>query len=368
MATDVVLVALAVLERDARTLNLARALATSGIATTVIAASESDDWSEPFAVMPWIDPGGRVANRMSSLKSFTKSLNLSARVVAGMDLFALGAARACAKAAGAPLVYDMREFYFALGPLAGKGIKQKVVAAYERHMLRHVQEVIVSSALDAKIVTEHFKNISQPSVVMNTPPYKAPVQSKILREKHSIPSDATIAIYQGVVHHGRGLAPFIDAMPLMPDVHLCIVGDGPALDTLAAISTTAGIADRVHWHGTVPYDDLHAVTCSANVGLCLIEPISLSYEYALPNKLFEYMMAQLPVLCTDLPALRSEILSRPVGMLVGRGLKPLEISEAMKQVQVPATAEAMKQACANVRDVSYERQAQYVVDLFRELM
>jgi len=369
--TDVALVALSTLEQDARTLNLARALHDAGLSVAVVAASTGDNHA--FTVIPWKDPGGSARNRWSALHRFVRTLDLDARVVAGMDLFALGPARSSVKRrplrpSPPALVYDMREFYFALGPLLGRGLKQKVLEIYERRLLRSVDTVIVSAPLDAEVVQLHYTLRETPTVVMNTPPFKTPVESSVLRDRFSIPSEHAIVVYQGVVHHGRGIAPFMNAMPLMSDVHLCIVGDGPAARELETTADELGVGARVHWFGSVPYDELHAVTCSADIGLCLIEPVSQSYEYALPNKLFEYMMAGIPSLVTDLPALRMQIQEIPAGVVVGKGLATREIVDAVHRLRVPATHDAMRNAASAVRDVSYDQQARIAVDLFRELL
>ncbi len=94
MRTDVVLVALSALEQDARTLNLARALRSAGMLVTVIASTTGA--SHPFDVIPWDDLGGSAWKRTLSLYRFVRTLDVRARVVIGMDLFALGPARSLA--------------------------------------------------------------------------------------------------------------------------------------------------------------------------------------------------------------------------------------------------------------------------------
>jgi len=351
---DVLLLAVADVTRDARTLNLARALKAAGLSVDVVGMSAKD--SEKRAIRRWWTFNKNVA-----------ALTVRPRLVVAMDLFALSAARSYSKKHAVHLLYDMREFYFALGPLAGKGIKQKVLASHERRLLTDVHDVIVSGELDADIVQQHFSLPKRPVVILNTPPFKDRIPSP-LRSSLPLPisHSNTLAGYQGVIHHGRGLAPFMKAMTLMPDVHLVVIGDGPAQPDLARLSEELGVADRVTWYGSVPYDDLHALTCGLDIGLCLIEPVSLSYEYALPNKLFEYMMAGVPSLVTDLPALHDHIIRHPVGVLVDRALTPASILAAMERVMQPTTREALQHACRDIHDLSYERQAKVAVALIRE--
>ncbi|MBU3699976.1 MAG: glycosyltransferase family 4 protein, partial [Candidatus Kapabacteria bacterium] len=372
--TDVLLVALADVSRDARTLNLARALSAEGLRVTIMAAAASEDHQPPAVeggagidLIQWSDPGGRAARRWWSLRGYASRQSVRARLVVAMDLFALSAAAIIAQRSGARLVYDMRELYFALGPLEGKGLKQRLLEMHERSMLRRVHRVIVSGELDADLVQQRYGLTERPFVLLNTPPYRDVVASD-LRRRCGVSAGTPLAIYQGVVHHGRGLAPMFRAMALRPDLHLAIVGNGPAEADLRGSAKAAGVSDRVHWLGSVPYDQLHALTCGADVGLCLIEPLSLSYEVALPNKVFEYMMARIPVLASDLPALRSLVEQHPIGPLVDRALLPEDIDVALSQVFDPGLRAAMTDACEASRDLCYERQSQSSVQLIRDLL
>ncbi len=363
-SVDVLLCALADLRYDARTRNLAHALASDGLTVGVIAAGGSTD-APSCTVISWSDPGGRAIRRWWSFSRHCAQTDVRAQCVVAMDLFALAAASRIANRCGAPLLYDMREFYFALGPLEGKGIRQRILTAHERRHVRDVNDILVSGPLDAEVVRETFALPYEPFVLYNTPPYRDVVSSP-LRERCGVDDDTCIALYQGVVHHGRGIAPFMRAMPLMSDVHLAIIGDGPARADLEQLAISLGITSRITWLGAVAYEDLHAYTCGADIGLCIIEPISMSYEYALPNKLFEYMMARIPTIVTDLPALRAHITAYPVGTTIGRDLTPADIVQSVSHLRTPNVRDAMREACEGVRDLSYEQQQCAAVERIRK--
>ena len=55
------------------------------------------------------------------------------------------------------------------------------------------------------------------------------------------------------------------------------------------------------------------------MGLALIQPICLSYRMSLPNKVFEYVAAGLPVLGSDLPAISGLINEQRIGLLAEPG-------------------------------------------------
>lgn len=371
---DVLLIVLADIQRDARTLNMARTLRDAGLHVGVVAAGKLPfvDEESGITFIEWLDPGGRALLRMRSLREFllcdvvVQLADTPPKAVYAMDYYVLRSTIDLGKQLRVPVAYDMREFMFALGPLQGKGIKQLYIKWSERRALKKVKAISVSGVADADIVTQRFHLKTKPTVILNAPPYQDRVSdSNLLRERFDIPPNDFVVIYQGVVHRGRGIGPMMQAMVDMPDVHLCVVGDGPFRSPLQDLATQLRVADRVHWLGSVPYDELHAWTCSADAGCCLIEPVSMSYEYALPNKLFEYMMARIPSLVTDLPALHDHVMRYPVGMLVDKTLSTGAITEAVRRLRVPATYNAFVEQCDAVHELSYESQAGHVVDMIR---
>lgn len=369
--TDVLLHALSDLSQDARTLNLARALSHQGFRVAIHAACTAPiadtAATASLTILPWEDPGGRAITRWWSFKRSARRLQCRARLSIGMDLFALGAARGFARRLRIPLLYDMREFYFALGPLAGKGLRQRMIAWYERYRMRTVDDVFVSAPLDAEVVQQRFGLSRAPTVLLNTPPWRDVVPSP-LRERCGLDTSTPLVIYQGVIHHGRGIAPFLRAMQQLHEVHLVIIGSGPAQADLQREALDLGVASRVHWLGSVPYDVLHAYTCGADVGLCLIEPLSMSYEYALPNKLFEYIMARIPVIATDLPALRCEFERCSFGQVIDRRLDVADIVDSVRRLLDDRGTKREGAMDAYARTISYEQQSTQAIHLCSEYL
>ena len=364
---DILLIALADVTRDARTLNAARVLARAGYSVGVLAAGT--DVSEPnLQHIPWHDPGGRAWRRRRALTRAARAVDARPRVVAAMDFFAVQAAFAVARRCDARVVYDAREFYFALGPLAGHPIRQRVLAWMERRAIHRVDAVTVSGPLDADVLAQRYALAERPAVMLNTPPYADRVASDLLRRNGDIPSGDLVLLYQGVIHHGRGIEPVMMAMAERSDVHLCIIGDGPARTALEQRAAALDVADRVHWIGSIPYDELHAWTCSADIGLTLIEDVSMSYAYALPNKFFEYMRARIPQLVSDLPALHGMVQEHPVGILVDAALAPQDVARAIDRLRNHATRQAFAEQCDDIRDLCYERQARVLLDVYASMM
>ena len=103
------------------------------------------------------------------------------------------------------------------------------------------------------------------------------------------------------------------AITRLPKTVLVIVGDGEQKNNFQKYSEELEISDRVFFTGSINQNDLINYTAGADIGLCLIENISISYYHALPNKLFEYIMAGLPVLASNLPQMKKIVNEYNVG-------------------------------------------------------
>ena len=85
------------------------------------------------------------------------------------------------------------------------------------------------------------------------------------------------------------------------DAHVVFIGFGVLEKT---IKDYAGRFTNIHCHEAVPHDQVVSLVRNADYGLCLIEKISLSDYYCLPNKLFEYCFARVQVLASGFPEIR----------------------------------------------------------------
>jgi len=262
------------------------------------------------------------------------------------------------------LIYDSREIYSALGSLAKRKFSQAVISYIERKYLSSVHTVLASGQMDIDYLKTYFPKHLQYKLLLNLPPFQARVQSSYLRDRFSIAKEKLIAIYQGAVSEGRGLKPAIEAFSSMPEWHLCIVGGGPETSNFEELAKGH---KNISFTGLIPYNELHSVTCSADLGLAVIEPISLSYSYALPNKLFEYFMAGLPVLVTDLPQMK-EVISQTGGAIVIEGNPTAEkIQNTLAAIKSKSDLDSMvSEAEKAASNYCYSSQADIILDIINK--
>jgi glycosyltransferase involved in cell wall biosynthesis len=249
------------------------------------------------------------------------------------DLYSLVISSYFAKHFNGTLNYDSREIYSALGALAKKPFRQWILTQIEKKCINLVRTVITSGKYDSEYLKENLYPDKEYLEILNLPPFKEKTNSNAIREKFSIPLNKKIILYQGVVHFNRGLDEILNAMPLIQDKFvLCIVGDGPKIKHYKEVVTSLQLENVVFFFGSVDYDELHAVTCSADIGICMFNPVSKSYEFSLPNKLFEYSMAGLPILATNLPQQEKVITEFHNGVLIEPYSKPDLIKLKLEEI------------------------------------
>jgi glycosyltransferase involved in cell wall biosynthesis len=134
---------------------------------------------------------------------------------------------------------------------------------------------------------------------------------------------------------GRGIESSIDAVNYLEDYVLVIIGNGGRmLEDLKNLVKKENLEDKVFFQEFVPYNELHQWTCSADIGLSLFEPISLSYKLALPNKLFEYAMAHIPSISTNLPAIYEIVKDYKFSELIDYPIKRVSAADNYKLMEI----------------------------------
>jgi glycosyltransferase involved in cell wall biosynthesis len=137
-------------------------------------------------------------------------------------------------------------------------------------------------------------------------------RNQYLRERFSIPTNKKIFVYLGGVQRDRGLGQVVNAMhALRNEAVFVIVGDGELRKGLESVARNAGLVDCVHFHDPVPSDDVLSVLASADVGVALVDTDAPSYALALPSKIYEYLMAGLPVLASPMKQVLAEFATHP---------------------------------------------------------
>ena len=228
------------------------------------------------------------------------------------DLYTLPGLAKAAQRHDARLVFDSRELYGHLDSTAGRPWVRAVWQAVERRFIRRADVVFTVNESIAERLTQTYR-IAPPVVLHNVPERRSVPSTNRLREATGFPAEQPIVLYQGGLREGRGLTALIAAMAEVPEAALAIIGDGPF--EAEARRLAAPLGDRACFLGFIPPDDLPIYTAGADLGTLLIEPLTESLRLALPNKLFEYLMAEVPVLASPIPEVRRIVEGFDVGLV-----------------------------------------------------
>lgn len=210
----------------------------------------------------------------------------------------------------------------------------------------------------------YFDNIGKlPSaVVLNSPEmftYDG-ADRQYLRQKFSIPADALIYIYVGITAPGRGIDTYLQAFQAYAGAHIVFLGYGVMANDLKGY---AAENENIHFHDPVDHQDVVSIVRSADVGLCLVENVSLSDYFCLPNKLFEYAFSEVPVIASDFPDISDFVHKYRLGLTIPPTKEG--IMEALKKFSNKEFLRTPK--VAELSELSWDSQVMKMLKLYREL-
>ncbi len=238
-----------------------------------------------------------------------------ARVYHASDLYTLPALAGAAGRDSGKLVFDARERYPYVASTAGRPWVRWFWEMVEARFIKKADVVFTVSQSIASHISASY-NIELPEVLYNVPAYQEKITSDVLRQDLRLPPDAVIVLHQGNMQKDRGCLLLVRAMKYVKGAVLVFMGSGTLAPAVKAEAKALELEDRVLFKSAVPPDQLLQYTCSADIGVTLLEDTCLNHRYALPNKLFEYLMAGLPVLGSDLPEVGGIIEEYEVGCVV----------------------------------------------------
>ncbi|MCC8145468.1 MAG: glycosyltransferase [Bacteroidales bacterium] len=228
-----------------------------------------------------------------------------------------------------PLVFDAHEMFPEVPEVVNRKLVKAVWTKAEDWLFPKLKNSYTVCQSIADVYNRKYGIHMQ--VVRNIP-FAQPV----IKKEISVPVDTQgkkVLIYQGAVNVGRGIEWVIDAMPLLEDFVFYVVGGGDILEELKKKVEKQGLTDRVIFTGRIPFEELPAYTACADIGINLLENKGLNYYYSLPNRIFDYIRGNIPVLAIDFPEIRRVVEEYGVGILIDK-YEPQVIADAVRKLAV----------------------------------
>ena len=295
-------------------------------------------------------------------KMFFKGLKQKPKLIHCHDTLVLPVGVLIKIFTGAKLIYDAHELESNRNGLSSVSGKATLLA--ENILWRFINGLIVVSP---SIQDWYRINIGEKKseVIMNSPEfeeYNVDYDSDYLRNKFLIPDNERIFIYIGILGHGRGIGLLLEAFSLKKtSSHIVFMGYGSYENK---IIRHAKQHSNIHFHPAVPHKDVVPIARSADVGLCLIENVSLSDYYCLPNKLFEYAFAEVPILASDFPDISKLVTDYNLGLC-----SALDVSSVVAAIQDFEKMEALPIIDSNgLYNLSWQAQSEKLVSFYKEII
>lgn len=261
-----------------------------------------------------------------NLKLFFRLLFSRFDIVLSNDTDTLTASYLAAILRRKPIVFDAHELFTEVPELVHRPVIRKVWDNIENCILPRIKHAYTVCKPIAEIYEKKCGIHMQ--VVRNAPIAK---ESPATTPNHLSFEGKKMLLYQGAVNVGRGLEWIIDAMPFLDNAVFCIVGDGDIFNDIKKRIQLLGVEDRVFLLGKIPFEELYAYTISADLGISLLENRGLNYFYSLPNRIFDFAQAEVPVLATDFPEIRNVVEGYGIGTLIDH-YEPEYLAETIKNV------------------------------------
>lgn len=260
------------------------------------------------------------------------------------------------------IVYDAHEYETEVNGL--QGIQKKLVKKLEKYLIQYVDKVITVS--DA-IANEYVKlyNIEKPALVLNTPRYKEIENKNIFRETFGIKREQTIFLYQGGLTSGRGVEILIDTFKLMKDDKSVIVFMGSGiLESL--VKEVSKEYENIYFHQAVSPDVLLDYTSSADFGILFYENNCLNHYYCSPNKMFEYLMAEIPVIVSNLYEMKRLVENHNIGVVAQKNTSE-GLQKAIEQA-ILLDRQQIQENITKIKDMyNWEEQEKVLLKVYGEL-
>ncbi len=289
-----------------------------------------------------------------------------ADVLVSNDLDTLLANYLISKIKNTKLVFDSHEYFTEVPELINRKFKQKLWKRLERFILPKLK---YAYTVNQSIADLYKKNYGIEMKVVRNLPMKVASEDWGVTSKGRNQSSQKIILYQGALNVDRGLEEAIEAMQYIPDAVFHIIGGGDIADYLKQLTTSLKVADKVIFFGKVPFEQLRQHTSAADIGISLEKDTNINYRYSLPNKIFDYIHAGVPVLASSLPEIKNIFKAYDIGLLI-ESHDPKYIAETINTML--SNNEKMKQWKGNEKlaatELCWENEEKTLLKIYKNLL
>ncbi|HMM11837.1 MAG TPA: glycosyltransferase [Bacteroidales bacterium] len=285
----------------------------------------------PYAVKRyklWFDKGPLFYAEINLL-FFFRLLFAGFHLVVANDLDTLLPAFLVCRAKRKPLVFDSHEYFTGTPELVGRPLVRAIWKSIEKAVVPRLPEMITVNDSIAGLFRQEYQ---VPVRVVRNMPMRYVEDAAAGRAALGLPEHTPILVLQGAgINIQRGAEEMVLAMKYLPGMLLLIIGGGDVLSALKELANENRLNERIMFLPRMPYRQMMQYTRAANLGLTLDKDTNINYRFSLPNKLFDYIQAGIPVLASKLPEVERIVTQYQLGMCI-TSHQPEEIAVAVNEI------------------------------------
>lgn len=249
-----------------------------------------------------------------NIRLFLYLISHRAHVLLSNDLDTLLANYLAACLAGRKLVYDSHEYFTGVPEIADRPF---VKATWERIEKWIFPKLKVIYTVNGSIAGLYEKQYGKKLGVIRNVSNRLVQTNRKTRTELGLPEGKSIAILQGAgINIDRGAEEAVQAMQFVDQAIFIIIGSGDVIEILKEMVVRLNLEDKVLFFGKLPFAEMMQYTQVADLGLTLDKDTNINYRYSLPNKVFDYIQAGIPVLASNLVEVANVVKSYGVGDVV----------------------------------------------------
>jgi len=251
-----------------------------------------------------------------NLRLFWYLLWNQADILLSNDLDTLPANFLVSKIKGIPLVYDSHEYFTGVPELSQRPKVKAIWKRIESFIVPKIQYAYTVNSSIAQLYEDEYK--IKFNVIRNMPEVKFQIRTDldIIKRELRLPSDKATIILQGAgINIQRGAEEAVQAMQYVENAILLIIGSGDVIPALKLMVVELRLNEKVKFEPKKSPSELFLYTLCADLGLSLDKNTNLNYRFSLPNKIFDYIQAGVPILASDLPEVKKIIEGYNIGCI-----------------------------------------------------
>jgi glycosyltransferase involved in cell wall biosynthesis len=266
-----------------------------------------------------------------------------------------------------PLVYDSHEYFTGLPEIQNRPFVKWVWKTIEKLIFPRLSYAMTVSESIASLYESMYR--VRPTVIRNLSK-NSDLITPYTRSETGVSTDDLLLIIQGTgINVDKGAEELIEAISISDGVTLMLVGSGDLLPDLKQQVNHLHLGNKVKFFPKVSWETLMRYTKSADIGICIEKDTNLNYRYSLPNKLFDYIAAGIPVIASDLPETGKIIKENNCGMVINR-VTPEDLSNAFSELKNNPgfLSELRRNSVLTSEKLNWDNESKKVKEFYRKIL